>query len=238
MGVIGAGGSSYELYRIARLIGERKTEPPAVEPPLSNGTTRRLALEIRTLAHRGLQSLRLDAMRGKFRRIMGLLFLWHLVQFMTIPIVTPFVVNDLAVSDQLIAFAGGAFNLTMFFGSLALSRMTKRFGNKTLTGGGIFGLAMFPLFTALGVAGYLMGNLLGGLGYALFGGALYNYILENMPADDRPAHMAWYSLVSNAAILLGSLTGPLIAGQIGYVPALLIFGIGRFLAGVAILRWG
>jgi hypothetical protein len=70
------------------------------------------------------------------------------------------------------------------------------------------------------------------------GGAIYNYILENVPSNDRPAHIAWYSLVSNAAILIGSLSGPAIAGIIGPALALVLFGIGRFLAGAAIVKWG
>jgi hypothetical protein len=70
------------------------------------------------------------------------------------------------------------------------------------------------------------------------GGALFNYLLDNMPENDRPAHMAWYSLVSNAAILIGSLAGPEISLHIGLATALLIFGFGRFLAGFAVYRWG
>ena len=240
LGVVGAFMSSLHLYYLAK-IAETRTIPAVNGSGLSTPaavTSRRLANEIRGLYQRSLQALRLDAMRGKFARIMGLLFFWHLVQFMTIPTVTPFIVNDLKVSDQLIGLAGGLFNMAVFLGSLYLNRVTARFGNQKVTALGIMGLSAFPIGTALGAAGYVSANLLGGIAWSMAGGALYNYILDNMPAEDRPAHMAWYSLVSNGAILIGSLSGPMIAGSIGYVPALLLFGLGRLIAGAAILRWG
>jgi len=72
----------------------------------------------------------------------------------------------------------------------------------------------------------------------LVGGAYANYMLERMPAHDRPAYLAWYTVVLNASILAGSLLGPLIASQIGLVDGLLVFAAARFLAGIAIWKWG
>jgi MFS family permease len=237
IGVIGAAFSSLHLLYLARLVGNTSASPgEAGQPRLA--ARRRPAEEIRAFYLRGVESLRLDAMKGHFSRIMGLLFGWHLTQYMTIPIITPFIVNELGMSNQMIGLAGGLFNVTMFLGSLQLNRATTTFGNKKLTGGGIVGLSAFPLLTALGPAGYLLSNIIGGFAWAMAGGALYNYLLEHIPAHDRPAHMAWYTLVSNAAILIGSLSGPLIAGEFGYIPALLIFGVGRLIAGAAILLWG
>jgi predicted MFS family arabinose efflux permease len=69
-------------------------------------------------------------------------------------------------------------------------------------------------------------------------GAYINYMLENIPPDDRPSHLAWYTIVLNIAILGSSLIGPAIAEATGLVNALIIFGILRILAGLAILKWG
>lgn len=237
LGVVGAGVSSLHLYYLSRLSGQAAV-PAAANGTVTPASTRRLSAEFRALYQRGIQSLRFDAMRGPFLRIMGLLFAWHLVQYLTIPIVTPYIVNELDMSDQLIGLSASLFNLTMFAGSLGLGRATIRLGNRRLTGLGIMGLGLFPILTALGATGYVLANVAGGLMWAIAGGALYNYILENVPANDRPAHLAWYLVVSNGAILAGSLLGPIIAQQVGFVIALVIFGIGRFLAGAAILRWG
>lgn len=239
MGVAGAFMSSIHLYYLSRTPGLEQIAVVKGEiPRVETAEARRLSEEIRAIAQRSVQNLRLDAMVGRYGRIMGLLFAFHLIQYLTIPVVTPFVVNELHLSDQTIGLGGSVFNATMFVGSLGLSGVTRRFGNKTITALGIMGMSFFPGLTALGPGGYVAGNLAGGIAWALAGGALYNYILENIPPADRPAHMAWYSLVSNAAILVGSMTGPLIAGQIGFSTALIIFGVLRLISGLSILRWG
>jgi len=63
-------------------------------------------------------------------------------------------------------------------------------------------------------------------------------MLEHIPAHDRPSHLAWYSIILNAAVLLGSLGGPAIANVLGLSNSLVLFSILRLLAGLAILRWG
>jgi len=105
---------------------------------------------------------------------------------------------------------------------------------------GIIGLSTYPTLMGLsrGVELFLVASFIGGTGWSMAGGALNNYILERVPPDDRPAHLAWYNLALNAAILLASLTGPIVAGQIGLSAALILFGASRLLAALAILRWG
>jgi MFS family permease len=86
-------------------------------------------------------------------------------------------------------------------------------------------LALYPfiLSFAHGVELYLLANLVGGSAWALIGTVIYNYLLERVPAGDRPAYLAWYTLALNAAILIGALLGPVIAGQIGLSNSLLLF---------------
>jgi hypothetical protein len=69
-------------------------------------------------------------------------------------------------------------------------------------------------------------------------GSYANYMLENIPAHDRPSHLAWYSVILNAAVLIGSLGGPVISDGMGLMGALLLFAAMRFLAGLVILKWG
>jgi MFS family permease len=76
----------------------------------------------------------------------------------------------------------------------------------------------------------------GGLGWSAFGGSMTNYLLEKLPEHHRPEYLALYNLALNAALLLGSLTGPLIAGFVGVPMALAILAILRFLAALVILR--
>jgi MFS family permease len=85
---------------------------------------------------------------------------------------------------------------------------------------------------------YYLLSIVGGFAWALVAGAYANYLLERIPQDDRPSHLAWYNIILNAAVLIGSLTGPLLASVIGIEAALITFGILRLLAGIAILEWG
>jgi hypothetical protein len=237
LGLLGAGLSSLHLYYLSVIVGERQIKGDAAVQPVT-AAGRKLADEIRGLVQRGVRSLRLDALRGRFGRIMLLLFGWHVFQFSAIPLITPFIVNELRLSDQTIGLAAAIFSGLTFVGSLLLNRVTRRFGNKLLTGFGIMALSLYPIVTSFGPTAYIYANVIGGFAWAICSGALYNYILENSPNHDLPTYLAWYNMVFNAAILVGSTIGPATASIIGYQPALITFGILRFAAGVCIVIWG
>jgi MFS family permease len=115
-----------------------------------------------------------------------------------------------------------------------------RLGNKHVTGLGVMGMAIYPVFLAFStqVWHYYSVSLIGGFFTALATGSYANYMLEHIPPDDRPTHLAWYNIVLNIALLAGSLAGPAIADQLGLFNALIFFGVIRFLAGAFILKWG
>ena len=101
-------------------------------------------------------------------------------------------------------------------------------------------MSTYPIIVAFStnIAIFYFASIVGGLAWSLVGGSYANYMLEHIPADDRPPHLAWYNIILNVAILIGSLAGPAIAGQIGLFQALILFGIMRLIAGIAILKWG
>jgi MFS family permease len=123
---------------------------------------------------------------------------------------------------------------------MQLHRVVHRLGNKRVTGWGVAGLALYPLFLAFSksAAHFYIASTLGGFVWALIGGSYANYMLEHIPSHDRPSHLAWYNIILNVAVLAGSLGGPAIADQIGLFYALILFAILRLLAGMAILKWG
>ena len=85
---------------------------------------------------------------------------------------------------------------------------------------------------------YYGANLISGFGWALTGGEVYNYLFERLPAQDHASGIAWYNMTTNAALLAGSLLGPLVSNLFGFVITMLIFAILRFAVSLAILRWG
>ena len=69
------------------------------------------------------------------------------------------------------------------------------------------------------------------------GGAQINRLMERVSPDDLPAHMALNNVALNAALLIGSILGPLLADSVGLREAILISAALRVLAGVVLARW-
>jgi MFS family permease len=132
------------------------------------------------------------------------------------------------------------FYSTVFLGSTQLVHLSRQLGNRRVLAIGAALMTIYPALMALsrGVGLFLVLSFLGGFGSALAGGALTNYILDRVPQDDRPAHLAWYNLALNAAILLGSLVGSLLGTVLGLSIALIVCATFRVVAALCIWRWG
>ena len=247
IGFFGAAMSSYHLYKV-RLTGEK---PPRVGRALgdlaSPGLTRVLGDAIRPgvglrflTRRRALRLPRFSILRGPVGPVLWLLFAFHLTQFLAVPLYPIFWVDRLGLSDQHISLGNALFYGMVFLGSTQLARLTERWGNHRITVAGALLMALYPGLTALTreVGLFLITALVGGLAWSLAGGALGNYLLDQIPEDERPAHLAWYMVMLNAAALLGSLGGPTLAQGLGLVPALRMITVSRALSALGIWRWG
>lgn len=240
IGFIGAAMSSVHLFfvRPVEILppvvhGSASPEIPASAAPQPRPDP------IRRLA-RSLGTLRLDIWRTRFRNVLFGLFGYYLAQHLALPVFPLYNVRVLELNDNHIGIGTALFYMTVLFGSTRLSRVVHRFGHKNVTGVGVAGMALYPFLLALSteVWQFYVISLLGGFIWALAGGAVANYMLEHIPPGDRPSHLAWHTIILNAAILLGSLAGPLIAEVAGLAGALLLFSLIRLFAGLAILKWG
>jgi MFS family permease len=192
-------------------------------------------------ASRSISStLRLDVWKAPFRKVLLSLFGFHLAQYIAAPIFPLYFVNELHLNDDHIGIGTALFYLTVLISSTQLRNIVHRSSNKNVTASGAIGMAMYPFLLSMSSAvWHFYGiSLFGGFVFALVNGAYANYMLEHIPAHDRPSHLAWYSIILNAAVLLGSLGGPAIADVLGLSNSLVLFSILRLLAGLAILRWG
>ena len=250
IGALGAIMSTVHLYFVRPLSDGRQrpsgrwyrlgdlASPGRIQGVTDQGRT---AIGLRFLTRSsGKSMLRLEILRGPFGIVLAGLFAFHVAQYLAIPLFPIAWVNRLGFSDGLISQGQALFYAAVFIGSTQLNRVTQRLGNQRVLAIGVLLLAGYPAVTAVmqGPPVYLLVSLLGGLGWSFAGGAIANYILERTPDDDRPAHLAWYNLALNAAILIGSLLGPLLAGWIGLMAALLVAAIARALAGMFIWRRG
>ena len=232
IGFLAAAMSTFHLFFI------RPHVEPAAGPILSSEIVPEL--HNKKLSNNWRTTLRLDIWRTSFRKILLVFLGFHLAQYLATPLFTIYTVNVMHLTDVNLGTGTALFYVTCLLGSTQLSRLEHRVGHHKLTGWGVIGMSIYPLAMGLSHTAiqYYLLSIVGGFAWALVAGAYANYLLEQIPVDDRPSHLAWYNIILNAAVLFGSLTGPLLAGFIGIGVSLIVFGALRLLAGAAILKWG
>jgi MFS family permease len=185
-------------------------------------------------------TIRLSILRGPFRKVLLMMFIFHLAIFIPQPIFPLYQVQELKLTDQIISLAASLFSLVLFLVSSQAGSISRRFGYRQMTG---IGMLIAGVSTALFTFSfspwiYFATQLVGGLGWAMFNNGLINYLLENIPPDDRPAHLAWFNIVANAAVLLCGLLSQQVVGGLGLFGGMLLAVALRFFSGFAILKWG
>ncbi|MCA9917353.1 MAG: MFS transporter [Anaerolineales bacterium] len=247
IGLVGALMSSWHLWYIRPLQPQGYQNGKSLGDSARPGMMRQLGDGIRAgaglrfFARSGQRPhLRSRVLSGPFGTIVGLLFLFHLAQYLAIPIFPLYWVNHLHLTDAEISLGNSVFYATVLLGSTQLTRVTKKYQHKGVFFAGMLTMSMYPALTAVthNLTLFLVTSAVGGLSWSLAGGALANYMLERIPEGERPSHLAWYNLALNAAILIGSMTGPFFADQIGLVAALVVAACCRFVAALALRRWG
>jgi MFS family permease len=195
---------------------------------------------MRPLARNLSTTLRLDIWNTRFRSVLVAFFAFHLTQYLAMPLFPVYNVRVLKLGDDHLGIGTALFYLTVLLGSTQLRNVAHRLGNKNLTAWSVSAGALYPFLLAYSteVWQFYAISLIGGLTFSMVTGAYPNYMLEHIPAHDRPPHLAWYNVVLNASVLIGSLAGPAIASVIGLSGALLLIAGLRFLAGLVILKWG
>jgi MFS family permease len=245
IGVFGAAMSAVYLARLRPV-----SAPPRVGRPLLDlarpgffrfADAARSPLALRFLLRApGERLLRLDLLRGPFALFLAAFLLFYTFQYTPIPIVPLFWVHELALSDGVISVGNALFYSTMFLGSLALARLAVRWGHHLLLGMSAILYGLYPWLNSLatGPTLFLLAAVIGGIVWGIASGALVTRLMERVPAQDRPAHMALHNLALNLGILGGSLLGPLLGNWLGLRTALALSGLLRALAGILLLIWG
>lgn len=223
IGLVGSVVSTLHLSRIKSLEGGNA-----------------LHSEARPMGSSWRMLFRFDVLKTGYLKVIAIFFIFHLFQFLVIPIFPLFVVNKLGYSDQIISLGMSFFQVTTFFISTQVIRISRRANNHIIVGIGMVLMAEFPMFIPFAhqTPIYLLVVALSGVGWGLVSATMFNYLLERMPDDERPAHMSWYNISYNAAVLIGSMGGPLIASIIGYESAFWVFAFGRAMIGIVLLLWG
>jgi MFS family permease len=181
-----------------------------------------------------------DEAGWEYTRVIGLLFIFTFTNSMFVPLVPDLLVNELQLTDKTISVGTAVANMLVFLVSLFIARITRRTGNRRATAYGaiLLTLPAFALAFAQDQSLYFVAMVIGGLASGILGAAQYNYNLDHVPQAERSTWFGINFLSGNAAVLLGALMGPVVAGVVGLQNAFLIFGLLRLVIGLAILRWG
>ena len=245
LGFTGAVMSTVHLWFLRHSTGQTEAGPPQIRGTLGDlarpGDIRILGMSLRTSVAprafaRGMNLLRVEVLYGAYGKVLAALLLFHIALQLPMALMPLRWVDQLHFSDGHISLGTAFFHSAVLLGSLCIGRLVQRFGNHRMTVIGGLLLTLYPLFTALmtSLSVYLLVSFLGGLAWSLVGGAIGNYLLENVPTTDRPAYLAWYNLALNLAVLLGSLLSPLLASYLGLQGALVACFVVRALGAIAI----
>ncbi len=243
VGFLGGMLSCLHLYLIKPMTEEKDaTKETSISPEKAKTKFTLIHPDIRRkikLANQP-QKLNLSALKGKFGVILLILFAFWFTLYLSIPILPVFQVKVLQFSDKTISLGSSFFQITTLLASTQIGLLARRYTNHKLTGIGLSVLFIYPVLLPLckNILPFLLVSAAGGLAWAMINGCLVNYLLEHISSENLAGHLALYNLAMNAAILLGSLGGPWIADGIGLTAALIVFGFGRLLSGLALLRWG
>jgi MFS family permease len=165
---------------------------------------------------------------------MSAYLVFYTFQYLVIPLVPPYTVQDLGLTDGEISLGNAIFYIVMMAVSLPMGRLSARFGNRRLLVFGGLTLGLYPFLNSLAhdATLYCIASAVGGASWAILSVGLANCLMERSAKGDRPAYMTIHNLALNLGMLMGSLTGPLLGDWVGLRTALLI-GTGlRVLAGV------
>jgi MFS family permease len=192
------------------------------------------------LRRRHLRWPRLEILQGEYGRIMALIFFFFLGLYLANPLYNPYWVDELHYGDQLLSLGTATFYACQFLSALQLKRISRILGDHRTLALGACLLSAYPGLTALSPhpIAMLLAAGISGAAWGIAGGALLSYLYAAIPEGERPRYLAWYSLLTNLAILGGSLLGPQIAALVGLRFGLGLAGLARFASGIFIWLWG
>jgi len=234
--LIGGLGAMISTYYVGKIYSAH--EPAPLDKGWRNVLPRQWSL--RQFFHllfpprTGKALVRLDLLRGPFGAFMAAFVVFYTFQFFPNPLYPLFYVNELHLPDSAISLGTAIFNGTMTLGALiVVNRLSLKIGHRwmlilgaTLTAE--YALLLAPAQSAIP---FWVASLVGGPIWAILNVGTINRLMDRVPLDDRPAHMALYNLVVNIGILAGSLLGPAVSDWIGLRPALWLTAVMQLLAG-------
>jgi MFS family permease len=184
--------------------------------------------------------VRLDLLRGSFGPFLVAFLVFYTVQYIPTPLFPLHFVNNLNLTDGAISLGSALYYTAMLLFSLRVRKASDRYGHYRVLVFGALSYSVYPFLNWLARDARLfwVASIAGGGSWAITSAGLMNRLMEKVPEDDRPAHMALHNLALNLGILAGSLLGPAFVSWFDLRDAILISAGLRFLGGLLLWRWG
>lgn len=246
IGILGGLLSCYELGRIREPV-DRKPILRVNRPILDRARPGRVGLPFAQryipgtrFLTRGVDIFAIDRVSKDFGLFLAAMYTYYFAQNLVVPLYPTYSVDVMGLSDGVISLGTAFFQVAVFITSMRLGMVSDRLGHHLLMVISVLGFAAFPLFIGLWptVLSYMVGAVIGGIGWGFLGGATANRLMEKVPDDDRPLHMALFNIIVNLGVLTGSLLGPVVGVWTGLQAAMLIGGVLRLLSSLVLWRWG
>ncbi len=223
---LGALGAALSTYHVGRV------RPLQVTALQDDGSQREARFN-------GRPMLRLDLLRGPFGLLLAVYLVFYAVQYIPFPIFPLAYVRELRLSDGVISLGNALFFAAMFLVSLRLGRISERLGHRRVLMLGVLLYGLHPLLVGLAQDATLFWVALaaGGGAWGLASAGLVNRLMERVPPDDLPAHMALHNIVLNLGLLAGSFAGPMLGAEFGLRPTLLLGAGLWFVSGILLGLW-
>jgi MFS family permease len=220
---VGAFGGAMSSFHLSRIRRPRSPAKPVTRP--SRGNDKPL--------------LRLDLLRGAFGPFIAVYLAFYVFQNIPVPLFPLAFVRALRLTDGTISLGNALFYGAMFIASTQLGRLGGRWGHRRVLILGALCYGSYPMLIALAQDAtlYWVASILGGGAWGLTGAGLINRLMERVPPDDLPAHMALHNLALNLGMLGGSLIGPAMGNVFGLREALASSAGLRLLGGVLLMLW-
>ncbi|MFH1084346.1 MAG: MFS transporter [Chloroflexota bacterium] len=167
-----------------------------------------------------------------FLRFLAVTVLYRVALNLPVPLFSIFWVNNLQASDTLIGLRGTVGNGALVLGYLLWGRSANRVGHRQVLWWSAWGLALYPIATALApTAGWLIPiAIIWGLTVSGLDVGLFDIMLATIPKQRQPLFSAVWSMVAESAIFVGPLLGAVISRATGPGTALLIAGVAQIVA--------
>lgn len=233
---VGAMGAAWSAFHLGRLRPLPQVEAQSTDPaPVALAPAPKPATPFNPVA-----MLRLELLRTAFGPLFFTFTAFYISQNMNTPINPLFWVNDIHISDGTIGAGNAIFYAAFTLGSFLLPPLIRRYGLRRVMVASSFAYIGYPLILGLAwdATFFYLASLTSGFVWGIANGCLLNYLMEKVPVNDRPAHMAWHNVALNGGITIGGLLGAGLAEIIGNRAALLTTAGLRLLSAFAMLFWG